>query len=71
LDFDSDEEEEEEEKEDREKEREVQITDHPSSEIKTPSLITGTALNWSDDVKPEDEDDQPLAPAQGVSQNFF
>ena len=68
-DVDSDEEEEEE-----EKGREVQMTDHPSSEIKTPSLTTGTAINSSayrDDGGSKYVDDQPLAPAQGVSQNFF
>ena len=73
LDIDGDEEEEGE-RDNREREREVQMTDHPNSEIKTPSLTTGTAINSSDnrdDGGSKYVDDQPLAPAQGVSQNFF
>ena len=70
LDIDGDEEEEEE----REGEREVQMTVHPGSETNTPSLTTGTAINSSanrDDGGSKYVDVQPLAPAQGVSQNFF
>ena len=58
LDFDSDEEEEEEEKEREEREREMQMTDHPSTEIQTPSLTTGTAVTSSanrDDAEPSED----------------
>ena len=73
LNIDGDEEEEEDRGE-REGEREVQMTDHPGSETKTPSLTTGTAINSGanrDDGGSKYVDVQPLAPAQGVSQNFF
>lgn len=73
LNIDGDEEEEED-REEREGEREVQMTVHPGSEIKTPSLTTGTAINSGanrDDGGSKYVDDQPLAPAQGVSQKFF
>ena len=73
LDIDGDEEEEGE-RDNREREREVQMTDHPNSEIETPSLSTGAAINSSanrDDGWSKYEEDQPLAPAEGVSQVFF